>query len=64
MPRTVVIDEFHLTIRVPKDLPDDRVEEVRRVLSGDDFMNRLRRAVRAAIRAFASLADVSASLTR
>jgi 2'-5' RNA ligase len=64
MPRTVVIDELHLTIRVPADLPDDQAEEVRRALARIDFMIRLRHAIRTALRAFPPLAGVSASLTR
>ncbi len=52
MAKTVVIDEIHVTIRVPNDLPEVQADEVHRVLTGEDFMNRLRRAVRAALRAF------------
>ncbi len=63
MAKTVVIDELHVTVRVPNDLPDG-AEAMRRTLSGDDFMNRLRRAVRAALRAFPELAAVRISVTR
>jgi 2'-5' RNA ligase len=42
---TVVTDEIHVTIRVPSDLPEVRADEIHRVLTGEDFMNRLRRAV-------------------
>jgi hypothetical protein len=62
--KTVVIDELHLTLRVPNNLPDDETEVIRQSLAGDDFMNRLRRTVRAAIRVFPELAAVRASLTR
>jgi len=44
--RTVVIDEIHLTLCIPNDLPDDDIEAVRKVLAGDDFLRHLRRAVR------------------
>ena len=64
MAKTVVIDEIHVTIRVPSDLPEVRADEVHRVLTGEDFMNRLRRAVRAALRAFPELAVARVSLTR
>lgn len=64
MANTVVIDELHLTLSVPHDLPDARREEVRQTLAGDDFMDRLRQAVRAAAEAFPELAAVGVSLTR
>ena len=64
MAKSVVIDELHLTIRVPTDLPDDEAEAIRRTLEGDDFMNRLRRAVRATLRAVPELSTVRVSLTR
>ena len=64
MAKSVVIDELHLTIRVPTDLPDDEAEAIRRTLEVDDFMNRLRRAVRATLRAVPELSTVRVSLTR
>ncbi len=64
MARTVVIDELHVTIRVPSDLSEIRADEVHRALTGEEFMNRLRRAVRAALRAFPELAVARVSLTR
>ena len=64
MAKSVVIDELHLTIRVPNDLPDDEAEAIRRTLGGDDFMSQLRRAVRGAVRGFEELSGVRVSLTR
>ena len=64
MAKPVVIDEIHLTIRIPHDLPDARAEEVGRTLASEDFMSRLRRAVRSAVRAFPELAVARVSLTR
>ena len=64
MPRTVVIDELHLTVRVPADLPDDEAEQARLVLNGEDFMRRLRRAVRAAARTFEALSALRISVSR
>jgi hypothetical protein len=64
MAKSVVIDELHLTIRVPNDLPDDEAEAIRRTLARDDFMDRLRRAIRVVVRAFPELAVVRVSLTR
>ena len=64
MAKCVVIDELHVTIRVPNDLPEVRAEELHRALTGEEFMNRLRRAVRAALRAFPELAVARVLLTR
>ena len=64
MPKTVVIDEIHVTVRIPGDLPGARADAVHRALTGEDFMSRLRRAVRSALRAFPELAVVRVSLTR
>lgn len=64
MPKTVIIDEIHLTIRVPTGLPDARAETVRLILLGTAFMTRLRRAVREVVRAFPNLTKARASLTR
>ena len=63
-PKTVVIDELHVTLRIPNDLPDDETEAVREVLAGDEFMSRLRRAVRAVVRVFPELNSIRVSLTR
>jgi hypothetical protein len=64
MAKTVVTDERHVTFRIPNDLPEGEAEAIRQALDGDDFMNRLRRAVRAAVRSLPELAAVRASLTR
>jgi 2'-5' RNA ligase len=62
--KTVVIDEIHVTVRVPGDLPDDEANVVREVLVGDKFMSRLRRAVRLALREFPDLHVVRAGVAR
>jgi hypothetical protein len=64
MAKSVVIDELHLTVRVPADLPDADADAVRTVLAGAEFMGRLRRAVREAVRAFPDLLTARVSLTR
>ena len=64
MAKTVVIDELHVTVRVPNDLPEDEAEAVRRTLAGDEFMDRLRRAIRTAFREFPELAVARVALTR
>jgi hypothetical protein len=64
MAKTVIIDELHLTFRIPNAMPDAEAEAIRQTLAGDDFMNRLRRAIRDVIRAVPELAVVRVSLTR
>jgi 2'-5' RNA ligase len=64
MSKSRVIDEVHLTLRVPTDLPDDEAEAVRDALAADEFMARLRRAMRAVIRAFPELTAVRVSINR
>ncbi len=64
MANTVPVDELHLTLHIPDDTPEETARVIRRTLAGDDFMDRLRRAVLAALRAFPELNDVSVSLTR
>jgi hypothetical protein len=45
MPATVVLDEMHLTFRIPADLPAGQVRSIRRVLNGKAFTAAVRRAV-------------------
>lgn len=64
MAKPVVIDELHMTLRVPDDLPDDRAEAVRRILASAEFMTRLHPALRAVFRRFPELTVVRTSLSR
>lgn len=62
--RTVVIDELHVTVRVPADLPDDEADAVRDTLASAAFAARLRRAVRDVFREFPEMKPARVSLTR
>lgn len=62
--KTVVIDEIHVTFRIPGDLSDAAAKVVRETLAGDELMSRLRRAVRVVVRDSPELSTVSLSLTR
>lgn len=64
MPRTAIIDEIHLTVRVPARLPQTEAEAVRRTLLGTAFMARLRQVVRSVFRANPELASARVTLTR
>jgi hypothetical protein len=62
MAKTVVIDELYITLRVPAGLPD--IAAVRRTLKEPKFLSRLRRAVRAAVRALPQLASCRLKVSR
>lgn len=51
----VLFDEFHLVMRVPKDLDDPTCDAIRRILDSRPFHSALRRAVRQVIRQYPDL---------
>ncbi len=61
---TVLVDELHLTVRVPADLAEPEVEAVRRTLAGDAFAARLRDAIAAVAREFPDLAPAAVVVSR
>jgi hypothetical protein len=64
MARTVILDEIHLTIRVPRSLSNRQLEIVRLRLASTPFMTRLTRAIRAIVRTYPVLAPVSLTVSR
>ena len=64
MNRTVMIEQFHLSVQVPTTLSEPEVVAIRRTLSTLEFVTRLRRAFRYAIRADPALAMVRVSVSR
>ena len=64
MARMLVIEEFHLTVFVSRDLPDPEADAVRQALGDAAFEARLRRAVRRAFRRFPALAKAKVRLSR
>jgi hypothetical protein len=50
MPKTVVLDEWHVTFRTPAVMSDAEVRAVRRVLTGKAFTAAVRRGVSAVVR--------------
>jgi hypothetical protein len=64
MTKRAVIDELHLTIRIPNDLPENQTQEIRRTLNQNNFMSRLRRALRFIVKAYPELTGVSLSVSR
>jgi hypothetical protein len=61
---TNLIDELHLTVRVPDDLPEEKLAAVRRTLADDDFLDRLRHAVLSVFRERTELGVAAVSLSR
>ena len=64
MPKSVVIDELHLTVSIPAKLPDAEAEAIRVTLTGRPFLSRMRRAVRAVIKDFPQLVRVRVTWSR
>ena len=64
MAKTVIIDEPHVTLRVPANLPGARAAAVHRALTGAALVARLRRAVRSVVRADPVLAVVRVAVSR
>jgi len=58
MPRTVVLDEWFLTFRIPVSLPDRTVTAIRRTLNGKAFTAALRQTVVGILRRYPPLATV------
>ena len=64
MAKTVLLDEWHVTFRIPAKLPDADVRAVRRVLNGKAFTAAIRRAVSAVVRERLVLKLVQVAVTR
>ena len=64
MSKRVVIEEYHVTVLVPRRLPEAEADAVRRTLTDPTFERRLRRAVRKAFRREPSLDKAKVRLSR
>ena len=64
MPKTVELDTFLVTLKVPRDLPEAAVSKIRRVLNRPSFQARLRRTIEAHLRRYPALRTVTLSLSR
>ncbi len=64
MAKLVLIEELHVTVYVPRDLPAHEADDVRRTLNDPAFEAGLLRAVRRVFRREASLARARARLSR
>jgi hypothetical protein len=64
MAKSIVLDEIHLTFRIPNDLPSAHSDELGRLVRAPAFLNRLRRAIRTVVRRCPELNVVRVSLSR
>jgi hypothetical protein len=66
MPRakSILIDEIHLTVHVPRKLPEVDCQAIRAVLLGSRFWSHLNRAVRQVGRRYPALVNASIQLSR
>jgi len=64
MAKTAVLDELHVTFRVPSDMLDTQTEEIGLTFRTPEFMNHVRRVVRNVIRIYPDLALVTVTVSR
>ena len=64
MAKSVLIDQFHVTVLVPAGLPKGVANAVVRTLHGPRFDRQLRKAVRGVLRRFRSLAKSRVTVSR
>ncbi len=64
MTRNVLLDEFHLSFFVPRQLSAAECDALRRTLDDARFRAFLRRAVKRVVRAFPSLTKARVRLSR
>lgn len=63
-PDSVTLDEFLLTLSIPRDLPDAEVTPIRRTLHRRRFSKRLQNLVSEFLQQFPTLAVVSVTVSR
>jgi hypothetical protein len=64
MAQTILIDEFHLSVRAPRGLQEAEYEDIRRTLDEPRFQADLRRALRDVTRQHATLRKARLTLSR
>lgn len=64
MAKSILMEELHLTFRMPNGLPAERYAAAARALRGKRLQRRLNQAVAAALRPFLSLRSVKVTLSR
>jgi hypothetical protein len=64
MAKGIVLDEFHLTVLVPRDRPELEYQAIRQTLEDRGFQGDLRRAVHNVMREYPSLRNARVRLSR
>jgi len=64
MPKTILIEEFHLSVYVPRGLPDAACNAIRRDLNDARFRARLGRTIREFVRQYPSLNQVTVKVSQ
>ncbi len=64
MSRTILLEEYHLTVRAPRGLPESQYDAMRQALDDARFQTGLRCVVRDFFRQYTALAWARVSLTR
>lgn len=64
MAKTILLDEFHLTVFAPHGLRETAYNTIRATLDGACFRADFRRSVRDVVRGYPSLRKVRVTLTR
>jgi hypothetical protein len=64
MPKTVLLDEWRITFRIPENLPNPEVRAVRRVLNSKEFTAAVRRAVLAVMKRSPVMTPVRVTISR
>jgi hypothetical protein len=63
MPRSILIEEFHLSISAPRGLPEKAFLAVRQTLAKRSFLARLLRALREVFRQYPALQQARFTIT-
>ena len=64
VPKAILIDEFHLTVYVPRALPEPEYDRIRQILDTSRFQRQLREAIREVVRQHPALGRVRVTVTR
>jgi hypothetical protein len=64
MAGSILIDEIHLTIRIPKRLPNPDAAAIQRILRSERFQHSLREAIRKLFRQFRGLGKARFAISR
>ena len=64
MPKLLLLEEFHLSLRVPAGMADAECDIVRRVISSRAFRQRLLKALKRQVERHPALSNIRVAVTR